>query len=90
MMAISLGLSSTEGAVVSQVEPQSPADKAKIEPADVILEINGAKIRNARAARELLGNTDLRVGDTLTFKIFREGNTFDVVVELEELPKRTG
>jgi serine protease Do len=90
MMAISLGLSSTDGAVVSQVEPQSPADKAQIEPADVILEINGTKIRNARAARELLGNTDLRVGDTLTFKIFRDGKTFDAVVELEELPKRTG
>jgi serine protease Do len=90
MMAISLGLSSTDGAVVSQVEPQSPADKAHIEPADVILEINGTKIRNARGARELLGNTDLRVGDTLTFKIFRDGKTFDVVVELEELPDRTG
>ena len=43
-----------------------------------------------RAARELLGNTDLRVGDSLTFKVFRDGKTLDVVVELEELPKRTG
>lgn len=90
MMAISLGLSSTEGAVVSQVEPQSPADKAGIEPADVILEINGNPIDNARGARALLDNADLRVGDNLTFKIFRDGKALEVVVKLEELPKRTG
>lgn len=90
MMAISLGLNSTEGAVVSQVEPKSPADKVGIEPADVILEINGRQVRNARAAGELLGNTDLRVGDTITFKIYRDGKIIEVVLELEELPQRRG
>ncbi|MBU1707103.1 trypsin-like peptidase domain-containing protein, partial [bacterium] len=90
MMAISLGLDSTEGAVVSQVEPQSPSDKAGIEPADVILEINGKSIANARAARALLSNTDLRVGDSLSFKIFRYGKILDISITLEELPERTG
>ncbi|MFH1010127.1 MAG: trypsin-like peptidase domain-containing protein [bacterium] len=90
MMAISLGLSSAEGIVVSKVEPSSPAGKAGIEPADVILGINGRKIQNARAARDFLDNADLRVGDRLTFGIFRDGKTLEVIVKLEELPSRSG
>ena len=90
MMAISLGLESTEGAVVSEVEPQSPSDKGGIEPADVILEINGNPINNARAARELLSNTDLRVGDSLCFKVFRDGKIIDIDITLEEIPERSG
>ncbi len=90
MMAVSLGLSSTEGIVVSKVEPRSPAGKAGIEPADVIMEINGQKVRNTQAARDFFDNADLRVGDKLAFKIYREGKTLEVVVTLEELPNRSG
>jgi len=90
MMAISLGLSSTDGVVVSQVEPRSPAGKAGIEPADVVLEINSRKIRNAQEARGLLDNADLRVGDNLTFKIYRDGKIREIVVKLEELPEPRG
>jgi S1-C subfamily serine protease len=90
MMAISLGLSSTDGVIVSQVEPRSPAGKAGIEPADVILEINDRKIRNAQEARGLLDNADLRVGDNLKFKIYRNGKIHEMVVKLEELPEPRG
>jgi serine protease Do len=90
MMAISLGLSSTDGVVVSQVEPRSPAGKAGIEPADVILEINSRKIRNAQETRGLLDNADLRVGDKLAFKIYRDGKIREIIVKLEELPQPRG
>ena len=90
MMAISLGLSSTDGVIVSQVEPRSPAGKAGIEPADVILEINKRKIRNAQEARGLLDNADLRVGDSLKFQIYRSGKIHEIVVKLEELPEPRG
>jgi len=90
MMAISLGLSSTDGVIVSQVEPRSPAGKAGIEPADVILEIDTRKIRNAQEARGLLDNADLRVGDSLKFKIYRNGKIHEIVVKLEELPEPRG
>jgi serine protease Do len=90
MMAISLGLNSSEGIVVSKVEAHSPAAKAGIEPADVILEIDGKKVHDKQAAREFFDNADLRVGDKLTFKIFRDGKSFDVIVTLEELPNSSG
>ncbi len=90
MMAISLGLNSTDGVIVSQVEPRSPAGKAGIEPADVILEINSRKIRSTQEARGVIDNADLKVGDNLTFKIYREGKIREVVVKLEELPEPRG
>ncbi len=43
-----LGLSSSKGVLVVEVQPGSPADQAGIEPADVIREINQRPVGNVK------------------------------------------
>lgn len=63
-------LKSQQGAAVSQVEAGSPAEKAGIEPGDVIVAVNGLSIKNGssqiRTAISLL-----QVGDTANLEIMR-------------------
>jgi serine protease Do len=47
-IADSLGLKTTDGALVAEPQPGSPADKAGIKAGDVITAVNGEKIQNAR------------------------------------------
>lgn len=84
LIAISLRLPEVRGAVITDVEPGSPAYKAGLEPADVIWEINGTPVKNTADLQQYLRNNDLRVGDRLTFLVFREGKTLTVKVKLEK------
>ncbi|HKY07663.1 MAG TPA: PDZ domain-containing protein, partial [Candidatus Binatia bacterium] len=43
-----LGLTSSKGVIVMEVQPGSPADQVGIEPADVIREINQRPVSNVR------------------------------------------
>ena len=49
------GLRSTEGVVVSAVEPDSPAGKAGIEAEDVILQVNRTGIKDLQDYNEVMG-----------------------------------
>ena len=41
-----LGLKSKKGAVINTVEPGGPADRAGLQPLDVVIEINGQEVEN--------------------------------------------
>lgn len=47
-LASSLGLASTEGAIISTVEHGSPAEKAGVKPRDVVTGVDGRVVHNAR------------------------------------------
>lgn len=85
-MAKIYGLDSVRGAVVTSVDPGSPAAKAGIRMEDVILEIGGRNVESARSAKDILRSTDLRVGDKLTMKIARKKRVFNVTFTLAPLP----
>lgn len=63
-------LKSQHGAAVSRVEAGSPAEKAGIEPGDIIVAVNGQEVRNGssqiRTAISLL-----QVGDTANLEVMR-------------------
>ena len=80
------GLDSNQGAVVTSVEPGSPAAKAGVKFEDIILSINDQQVTGALDAKKILGNTDLRVGDKLKLSISRKGKQMDIVVTLAPLP----
>ncbi len=67
-MALAFGLE-RRGAVVTQVEPGYPADKAGLKPNDIIVEFNKQPVHST----ESLINTvqDTEVGKTVTIKILR-------------------
>ncbi|QWF70335.1 DegQ family serine endoprotease [Methylomonas paludis] len=63
-------LKSQHGAVVSRVESGSPAEKAGLEPGDIIQAINGEEIKSGSSQiRTAIGM--LQIGDTATLDILR-------------------
>ncbi|TBL70056.1 trypsin-like peptidase domain-containing protein [Paenibacillus thalictri] len=73
-----LKLDNTEGAIVSQIDRKSPGFKAGLRPYDVILEINGQKIKNSKEVVDKVKT--LKVGDKATFGIMRDGKKSDFAV----------
>lgn len=84
------GLANNHGAVVTSVDPGSPAAKAGIRVEDILLEINSKPVENALAAQEILKSSDLRVGDKLPMKIYRKGKMLSVTLTLVALPHEEG
>ncbi len=73
-----------EGVLVTDVARNSAADRAQLVPGDVILEIDGKKIRNTDDFQE--GIDEHRVGDKASVKIFRKGKEGLAEVEFNETP----
>jgi S1-C subfamily serine protease len=70
-LAKALGLASANGAVVTQIEPDSPADKAGLRPRDVIVTINGKAVRGGADIRNRIGL--IPIGEEVEIKFVREG-----------------
>lgn len=83
------GLETNRGALVTNVEEGSPAAQAGIRMEDIILDLNGKSVANARAAIDMLRSSDLRVGSIISMKISRQGKLFDVQLTLAPLPTET-
>jgi len=77
-LARAFGLPAARGAVIGQVVPDSPADKAGIKPADIILEADGREVRDFDQLRNLIGMH--RVGDRIEMKVLRDGKPRNVTV----------
>jgi serine protease Do len=87
LIALSMNLQSTDGVIVTDIEPTSPGEKAGFQVADVILAINNQEVQNYNSVRSFLENEDLKVGDQLTFSVFRDEEKLDLLLRLEEMPR---
>ncbi|ADG81516.1 S1C family serine protease [Thermincola potens] len=76
------GAPGTDGAVIADVTPGSPADSAGLQRGDIILEINKTKIRNADEVVDLVKKS--KVGDKLVMRVFRNGHSSFVTVTVGE------
>lgn len=72
------------GALVGQVAPKTPAEKAGIRSGDVITSVNGRKINDARELRLMVGSMSPGTKVQLGVNRGEETKTFDV--ELAEMP----
>lgn len=72
----------TQGAYVVDVVAGSAADDAGIKVDDIIVEFDGQKITEDTSLSNLISKK--KVGDKVNVKIFRNGDTKDVVVTLKE------
>src|SRR6056297_2077653 len=81
-IAEAYGIEETTGAMVSQVVPESAADKAGIEAGDIIRKVDGETIENANALRNTIGLK--RSGATVTLEILRDGKKRTVKATLGE------
>jgi len=82
-LAESLGLAKPMGAVVNSVEKGGPADRAGIEPGDVILRFDGKQINTSADLPRMVGAT--RPGTRSTVQLWRKGTTRDIAVVVGEM-----
>ncbi|WP_027475739.1 DegQ family serine endoprotease [Curvibacter gracilis] len=82
-VADSVGLSKAQGALVRGVESGSPADKAGVEPGDVILRFDGKPIEKSADLPRLVGNT--KPGSRSTLTVFRRGANRDLAITVAEI-----
>lgn len=87
--AKALGLSEDEkGAVLVQVMPNTPAEKAGLKPMDVILELDGKKVVDAFNLRQQAAYKG--IGQIISLKVFRKGHGIKYIkVKLEKRPGQT-
>jgi serine protease Do len=74
----SLGLPRAEGALVSSVEPGGPADKAGIQPGDIILKFNGNPVEADTDLPRMVGDT--KPGTKATVTIWRKGQSRELPI----------
>jgi serine protease Do len=68
---------------VSQIEPNGPADRAGIEPGDIIVEFDGTTLEDRRHLSRVVGDTS--VGSVVDVTLIREGRRKTVHPKLGEL-----
>jgi serine protease Do len=76
------------GAVITQVEPDSPGSKAGLKVGDVITEINGKKITDAGQLQMEVG--EMTPGTQIALQVVRDGKSMSVPVTLEGMDGSNG
>lgn len=84
-VATALGLARAEGALVSSVEGDSPADAAGVQPGDVILRFNNKPIARWSDLPRMVGET--KPGTVAPLQVWRKGKNVTLSVKVAEIPQ---
>jgi len=82
-IAATLGVKENTGALVAGVDPTSPAQKAGIEPGDVILTFDGREIASMRGLPRIVAQTP--IGKSVDVEVLRKGTAITLQVEVARL-----
>ena len=77
-------LGKSEGALISDVSPGSPAERAGLKAGDVILKVDGEMVADSRSLQLLIGQ--MKPGRTVRLSVNRDGADRDYTVTLGEQP----
>jgi Do/DeqQ family serine protease len=87
-MAKQFGYEGHEGAIIDQVGPDTPASRAGLKSGDIVIALNGKKIKNSAMLRN---NVSQNVpGSNVTIKVVRDGREKNIDVRLGSLEQATG
>jgi serine protease Do len=81
-VADAIGLGKSTGAMVRAVEPGGPADKAGVEPGDIITRVDSRTVESSVELPRIIGN--IKPGAKATVQVFRRGGTRDLSVVVAE------
>jgi len=84
-LADSLGLKKTEGALVAEPQPNSPAEKAGVKAGDVIAKVDGEAVKDARSLARTIGRK--APGASVKLDIKRNGRDETITLKLGNMPK---
>jgi serine protease Do len=76
------------GAIVTEVQPNSPAAAAGLQPQDVVVEFGGAKINSVRQLQAMAARS--AIGSKLPVVVLRDGKRVELSVTLKEQPANYG
>jgi serine protease Do len=82
-LADNFGLDRPIGALVGQVVPDSPAEKAGLKAGDVIIEYNGKEVSQMSMLPAMVANTS--VGEKAKLVMIRDGKKQNITVEIGRL-----
>ncbi len=85
-LAESFGLKGEKGVIISGVLRNGPADKAGLEPGDVIKQLNGKEVESVHAALNAIAQT--QPGDKLAIQGIRNGKSLEIKATVAERPQQ--
>ena len=85
-IAKAIGLDGPKGALVADVSPNSPAQKAGLQSGDVILSVNGTPIQESNQLR--MDISMMGTNQALKLQVFRNGKVQDLNAETAALPNQ--
>jgi Do/DeqQ family serine protease len=80
--AATLDIPVDAGAMITQINPDSAAEKAGLHVEDIIIEVNREKVGDSRELRNAIGL--LSAGDSVAIRYVRDGETHQTTAELGE------
>jgi serine protease Do len=83
-LASGLGIKDAEGALVAQVQPDTPGAKAGLKSGDVITKVNGEAIKEARELTRKVGM--MKPGTQVQLSVIRDTKPINVTLTLGQLP----
>jgi serine protease Do len=83
-LAKNFNLDKPEGVIVTEVMSDGPAERAGFKVEDIILELNGERIKNVTHLSTRIGSTD--PGAKINIKVLRNGNEKSIPVTIGEYP----
>ena len=86
-LARSFNLNAPSALVVTNVFPDTPADKAGLKAGDMILSINDTPLIDTQQA--IINITQLHPGTPVKLRLFRDGSSRDVVIHVGVRPTNT-
>lgn len=86
-LAQAFGIQARKGTVISKVIADSPAAEAGLRAGDVVIEVNGRKIKNAMDMRNAVGL--IRIGEKLDIELIRNGKKLNLQATIEEPKQRS-
>lgn len=85
-IAKALGVKEATGALVADVSPASPAQRAGLQRGDIILDVDGKPVTDSNQLR--MNISMMHPETTVNLKVLRNGSERDLTAKLEELPTK--
>jgi serine protease Do len=85
-LAESFGLKETQGVLISDVIPDSPAEKGKIQKGDVVLEYDEQQVKDRYQLVKMVGNTP--VGKKVKIVVLHDKKSKTLWVTIGEMPEK--
>ena len=90
LVARMLGISQRDGVIVSRVARGSPAEQAGLDVGDVIVTIDGKRVRSTTDVQNIINAVDVTETKSLTLRVLKEGELYEVKLRLETPPTEEG